>query len=425
MSTLQINSEAASAVHSYLDAFNELYGTLPGSSALRTVAINAFEETGFPGPRDEDWKFTSVAPIVRTAFLSPPTDNDPLTLTKPGTLPEGVIFSRLVAALSEHCTLVEPHLGTYADPVDHAFVALNTAFWKHGAFLYVPPDTVVNEPIHLSRLVSTTTPQGAYLHYHRVLIVLGRGSKATVVETYGGTTGEYATNAVVEIVVGENASLDHYKLQDESTGAFHLSCTQVEQAQHSRFSTHYIGFGGALVRNEVRVRFAGKGCETTVNGLYQAAGTQHMDNHTVIDHAMPHCASHELYKGVLDGKARGVFNGKIFVRQDAQKTDAKQTNKTLLLSDDAAINTKPQLEIYADDVKCTHGATVAQLDPTQLFYVRSRGVGTEEARALLTFAFANDIVSRIQVDSLRRQIEERLLVSRSLPRLESEFEESP
>jgi Fe-S cluster assembly protein SufD len=220
---------------------------------------------------------------------------------------------------------------------------------------------------------------------------------------------------VTELLAADHAVIDHYKLQRESSEAFHVATLKVHQQPGSNFSSQYLGFGGVLVRNEVRAMLDGEGCECTLNGLYMAGGRQHVDNHTVIDHAKPHCASHELYKGILDGKAHGVFNGKIFVHQDAQKTDAKQTNKTLLLSDDAVINTKPQLEIYADDVKCTHGATVGQLDEDAIFYLRSRGLGHEEARRLLTFAFANDIISRIKVESVRTRLEQTLLASQELP----------
>src|SRR5262249_35960865 len=239
-------------------------------------------------------------------------------------------------------------------------------------------------------LFYSTTGEPAVAH-PRSLVVAGTSSQLTLVETYAGRDGEvYFTNAVTEVVAGENAVLDHYKVQRESRAAFHVATTQVRQARSSNFSSHFIGLGGGLVRNEVRALLDAEGCECTVNGLYVAGGRQHADNHTVIDHARPHCASHELYKGILDGHAHGVFNGKIFVREDAQKTDAKQTNQTLLLSDDAVINTKPQLEIYADDVKCTHGATVGQLDAESLFYLRARGIGLDEARSLLIFAFAND-----------------------------------
>jgi Fe-S cluster assembly protein SufD len=281
-----------------------------------------------------------------------------------------------------------------------------------GAVVFIPRGKVLAEPI---QLIFVSVAGGKRTMSHpRTLVVAGANSQATIVETYlsGGSEEDvYFTNAVTEIALGENAVLDHTKLQRESTRAFHIAHTQVRQARSSKFSSHYIALGGELARNETRVVFDGEGSEATVNGLYLAGGVQHMDNFTVIDHASPHCASHELYKGILDGKAHGVFNGKIFVRQDAQKTDAKQTNQVLLLSEDATINTKPQLEIFADDVKCTHGATVGQLDAECIFYLRSRGIGLEEARGLLTYAFANDIISRIKVEATREQLE-RLLTGR-------------
>jgi Fe-S cluster assembly protein SufD len=229
----------------------------------------------------------------------------------------------------------------------------------------------------------------------------------------------YFTNAVTEIVVGAGAIVDHYKVQREGDWAFHQATMQVQIGRAANFASHAVTQGGQWVRNEINAVFEGEGAECTLNGLYQAGGQQLVDNHTFIDHAYPHCASHELYKGILDGKARGVFNGKIYVRQDAQKTDAKQTNQTLLLSDDATINTKPQLEIYADDVKCTHGATVGQLDAESIFYLRTRGVGLAEARSLLTYAFANDIVGRIKVPSVRAELERSLLEAHHLPAAES------
>jgi Fe-S cluster assembly protein SufD len=432
----------APATDTYLSAFTALEGELarhspPAVQRLRNAAIARFGEIGFPGPRNEDWKFTNLAPVVRTSFLLPTPDseqavesyrrklhqgnqpgvtlacingNRPFHLTGSRPLPEGVVLMSLAEALKQHPDLVERHLGQHADFRNHPFVALNTAFWRDGAFLYVPPGVVVEEPITLWQIVAAFNENAPYLWYRRVLLVLGRGSQATVVESFGGPGVQYAVNAVSEVVLEEGAHLDHYKVQEESPLAYHLACTQADLARDARFSTHYVGLGGSLVRNEVRVRFTGEGGEATVNGLYRASDTQHVDNHTVIDHAKAHCASHELYKGILDGKARGVFNGKIFVRQDAQKTDAKQTNQTLLLSNDATINTKPQLEIFADDVKCTHGATVGQLDEDQLFYLRARGIGLVEARAMLTFAFANDIIGRIRIDDLRDRLEQTLLL---------------
>ncbi len=426
--------QQAPASDAYLTAFSALEAELarhsrPAVQRLRKAAIAHFGEIGFPGPRNEDWKCTNLAPVVRTSFARPLADVGHVGNMPP--LPAGVLLMSLTEALGKHPELVERHLGQHADFRNHAFVALNTAFWRDGVLLYVPPGVVVEEPIRLAHVVTDFSEDAPYLWYRRVLLVLGRGSQATVVESFGSGCSEtsvtrpltglgsperqrYATNAVTEVALEEGASLDHYKVQEESPLAYHLACTQADLARDSRFSTHYVGLGGSLVRNEVRVRFTGEGGEATVNGLYRAAGTQHADNHTVIDHAKAHCASHERYKGVLDGKARGVFNGKILVRQDAQKTDAKQTNQTLLLSEDATINTKPQLEIFADDVKCTHGATVGQLDEEQLFYLRARGIGLEQARALLTFAFANDIIGRIKITDLRDRLENILLQSTNL-----------
>jgi Fe-S cluster assembly protein SufD len=432
----------------HLDAFREVESTLPGHdrpaiARLRRSAIARFGELGFPTERNEDWKFTSVAPLVRTPMQLAPPDCP----YNHGPQSQGVIIAHLEDALAQYPELVEPHLGQHAEFKSNPFVALNTAFWKDGVFVYVPDGVVVEEPIRLGYFLGASLGPPGLLRYRRFLVVVGARSQITLVEPHAGAAEKYAVdavheivpqreltvgyeydtspamyavNAVGELVVGEGAVVDHYKVQEESEGAFHLATTQAVVPARATFSTHYLGFGGALVRNETRVKFTGDHAEATVNGLYLAAGSQHLDNHTVIDHAKPHCASHELYKGILGGKAKGVFNGKIFVRPDAQKTDAKQTNQTLLLSDDATINTKPQLEIFADDVKCTHGGTVGQLDERQLFYLRARGIGAEQARALLTYAFANDIISRIKVPSLRRRLERVLLEASHLPRLEED-----
>jgi Fe-S cluster assembly protein SufD len=283
-----------------------------------------------------------------------------------------------------------------------------------GAFVSVPKGVVLKQPLHLAFLASAGSKPA--VAHPRSLILAGVNSQASIVESYIGAKGDvYFTNAVTELVADENAVIDHYKLQRESTEAFHVATMQVHLGRGSNVTSHSIALGGALVRNDVNAMLAAEGGECTLNGLYLAAGRQHIDNHTRIDHAMPHCASHELYKGILDGQAHGVFNGKIYVHPDAQKTDAKQTNKTLLLSPDAVINTKPQLEIYADDVKCTHGATIGQLADEALFYLRSRGIGRQEARNLLTFAFANDLVSRIKIEAIRNQLEGVLLADRHTP----------
>ena len=423
----------------FLAQFDRLEQQLPGSELpwvrdLRKQAFARFEELGFPTSRTEDWRFTNVSAIAKHAFQTvAESDANPLSaaelkraeidfasgnrrifvnghfskrqsISEP--LPRGVVCSNLADALQGES--IQPHLAQHADFENQPFIALNTAFFQGGCFLQVPPNTVLEKPVYL---VFVARPGGKAIATHpRNLIVVGKNSRLQLVEIYLGLEdNRYFTNAVTEIVAGEGSAIDHYKLQRESLSAYHIAATQVSMQRGSNFKTHFLSLGGGLVRNEVRIVFDGEGSEATVNGLYLAGGSQHMDNFTVIDHAQPRCASHELYKGILDGKAHGVFNGKIFVRQDAQKTDAKQTNKVLLLSEDATINTKPQLEIFADDVKCTHGATVGQLDAEALFYLRSRGIGLAEARGLLTFAFANDIISRIEIEPLRARMERQLM----------------
>jgi Fe-S cluster assembly protein SufD len=258
----------------------------------------------------------------------------------------------------------------------------------------------------------STSPSEATVSHPRVLIVAEQHSQATIIETYAGIDGEiYLTNAVTEAYIARDAVIDHYRYQQESRTAFHFNTLEVQQERASNFSTQAVTFGGGLVRNDIGFTLGGEGCLSTMNGLFRISGKQHVDNHTRIDHAYPHCESHEFYKGVLDGQSRGVFNGKIMVRQIAQKTNAKQTNRNLLLSQQALINTNPQLEIFADDVKCTHGATIGQLDRTQLYYLRARGIPQEEARRILTYAFANDIIERIKVESLRNELERQVLLS--------------
>jgi Fe-S cluster assembly protein SufD len=330
-------------------------------------------------------------------------------LSSLASLPAGVAVQDLKSALSVEGDTLERHLTRVASVVDQPFVALNTAFVEDGAFVSIAPKTIVANPIHLL-FVSTGDADAATVSHPRVLIVAGEGSQSQVVEGYVGTDGRrYFTNAVTEVVTEASAIVDHYKVQQESSTAFHVGSMSVGAARASTFSSHSLSLGGQLVRNDVVARLGGEGAECTLNGLYLAGGTTLVDNHTTIDHAMPHCASHEVYKGILRDKARAVFNGKIIVRPDAQKTDAKQTNKALLLSDDAQINTKPELEIFADDVKCTHGAAVGQLDEDALFYLRARGLPLAEATHMLIQAFAGDIVQRVKVPTLRAELARVLL----------------
>jgi Fe-S cluster assembly protein SufD len=417
----------------YLDQFAQFEKAqrdLPWLRRIRNAAIARFGELGLPTTRNEDWRFTNLAPLTRiplqlakggvpSAQFSLDAHTLPnchrlvfvngryeRSLSATDGLPQGVVVTNL-AQRGLYPEIVETTLARHARFEDNALTALNTAFLADGAIVYIGRNVVVDRPIQLVFLSSSGNEP--FVSHPRTLVVAEANSQATIVEQYAGLEdGIYFTNAVSELVLGENAIVDHYKLQEESREAFHIANTQVVQAKSSSFTSHYIALGGNLVRNEMRALLDAEGCEATINGLYMASGKQHIDNFTVIDHAKPHCASHELYKGILDDQAHGVFNGKIFVRQDAQKTDAKQTNQVLLLSEDAVINTKPQLEIFADDVKCTHGATVGQLDADAIFYLRSRGIDLNSARKLLTYAFANDIISRIKIDALRERLEHAL-----------------
>jgi Fe-S cluster assembly protein SufD len=364
---------------------------------IREEARRRFSEVGFPTTHDEDWRFTSVAPIARTAFERSGAGSQPAAASQAA---RGVQITRL----SE--SPVEQYLARYASYRDNAFVALNTANFEDGLFIHIAKGAIIEEPIEL--VIQSAANGHPTISHPRILIVAEPGSQATIVETYKGVGGAYLTNPVTELIAGDNAVIDHYKLQTESDHAYHVSTLQVQLGRDTNFRSHSISLGGALVRNDINAVLS-QGSECTLNGLYLVGGHQHIDNHTTIDHAQPHAASHELYKGILEGKSSAVFNGKILVRKDAQKTDAKQTNKNLVLSEEAVINTKPELQIHADDVRCTHGATIGQLDPEGIFYLQSRGIGLADARNLLIYAFARDIVDRIKVAPLRDQLEKLLL----------------
>jgi Fe-S cluster assembly protein SufD len=349
-------------------------------------------------------------------------------LSDVGELPPGVYAGSLAAALAAEPQRLEPHLGRHVrvgetviegKQVDeNPFAALNTTFFADGAFVHVPRGTVVETPFHLLFLSTAAADGDPRLSYPRNLLLAGEASQMTVVETYAAAgdaeADVYFNCAVTEAVVEQAAVVDHCKVQHESRQAFHVATQQVYQGRDSSFSSHSVSTGGAITRNDVNAYLGGEGVHSTLNGLYLADGGQLVDNHMRVDHAMPHGDSHELYKGVLDGQARSVFNGLIHVHKDAQKTDAKQTNRNLLLSRGALASSNPQLEIYADDVRCTHGSTVGQLDREAVFYLRSRGIGEEAAKSLLTYAFAADVVARIKVEPVRQDLEE--LLFRRLPR---------
>jgi Fe-S cluster assembly protein SufD len=422
------------AIDRYLSSFERVNGSVPAwLTTLRRGAMSRFAEQGFPTTRLEDWKYTDVARIASLPFrlaTALPARVAPEVvhaasfgaasrlvfvngcylpdLSSTGALPGGVRVTSLGRVLAYEPELIEPHLARLANP-GHGFTALNTAFIQDGAVVNLPQRAVVPEPIHL---LFISQPVGEPVVSHpRILIVAGDGSQATVVETYVGSGGTYFTNAVTEIALGANADIAHYKLQCESEQAFHVATTEARQGAGSRLRSYAVSLGGALARSDINTRLDAEGCECSLDGLYMANGTQHVDHHTSIDHRQPRCTSRELYKGVLDGKSSGVFNGKVFVRPYAQQSDAGQVNKNLLLSDDATIDTKPQLEIFANDVKCSHGATIGRLDDEALFYLRSRGIEAAAARDLLIAAFANELIGRMPAAAVRAQLQ-RLVWSR-------------
>ncbi|HEX5758896.1 MAG TPA: Fe-S cluster assembly protein SufD [Thermoanaerobaculia bacterium] len=399
-------------------------------AALRRRAFERFAEVGFPSQREEQWRFMDLAPLAQRAFrraeegVYVPAEAEVAPHRIPGALelvfadgrlvpqlsrvaglPAGAAVTGLAEPLARDPERLLPHLGRYASFERHPFVALATAFLEDGAYVEVPAGAVLEAPVHLIFLAAGGPAPTA--SFPRLLIVAGEASQLTVVETYAGA-GVYLTAPVTELLAGPGAVVDHYKVQRESPEAFHFATFQLQAERQSAPSSHSLAFGGALVRNDVNALLAGEGVDCILNGLYVLEGRQFVDNHMRVEHAAPHCGSHELYKGVLDGHSRAVFNGLIYVRPGAQKTDAKQSNRNLLLSPHAMANSNPQLEIFADDVKCTHGSTVGQLDDDAIFYLRSRGIGAEAARSLLTYAFASDIVERVKVEAVRRDLEEFL-----------------
>jgi Fe-S cluster assembly protein SufD len=403
-------------------------------AAARSSALERFLADGFPDTGQEDWRFTNVAPIARTAFRSEPgpaprrvSAEEIAALTFGATAANRVVFvdGRHAPELSslERAAGLEVRslrevmarepgrleaLVARETSVAGPFAALNTALFDDGALVEVAPGAVVTTPLQIV-FYSSGEAGEPVASYPRTVVVAGRASQLTLVESYGGPDGaRYLTNAVTEVAAEDGSVLDHYKVQRESTSAYHVGQMTVRQARGASFSSHSLALGAALARSDVDQAFRGEGGECVLNGLFVAGGTQHLDTHTRIDHAQPHCTSRELYKGVLDGRARGVFVGRVLVRPGASKTDAHQTNKNLLLSREALVDSLPKLEILTDDVKCKHGSTTGQLDPVALFYLRSRGISEASARSLLVYAFASDILGRVKVKSLRAGLEHYL-----------------
>jgi Fe-S cluster assembly protein SufD len=408
---------------------------------LKRNALARFELVGFPAPKSEAWRHTNLNPIVKTkwepagagetaavgplveqftfgrdavvelVFVNGRYDGE---RSRFGKLPKGVRVGSLSEAVSAEGDVVQRHLAKHASIEGNPFVALNTGFITDGAFVHLPTGTTVDQPIHLL-LISTGAADRPTVSHPRVLVVAEDNVHATVVESYVGADQTYFTNAVTEIVTGVGCHIDHCRLQQESLKASHVSTMQVELGRSTTFVSHAVTTGGRLTRNDLNCLMNGEHAYATLNGLVLIGGDQHCDNHTLLHHEKPNCPSHELYKHVLSGKATGVFKGQIFVQKDAQKTDSKQNSKTLLLSDDAYMNSQPALEIYADDVKCTHGSTTGPVDEDMVFYLRTRGVSLEAARHLLTYAFAADVTRRIKVEPVRRRIEDYMAGLHGLP----------
>ena len=417
----------------YLEQFDDFSRTAARSTpdwlnTRRRAAIEQFAALGFPTTKNEDWHFTSVAPIAERefTFVAAATgdvsgaDLEPFgfggddwhtmvfvngrfapQLSTVGGPPDGVRVSSLTEAPPE----LSKRVGTIVTNVDqHAFTALNTAFMPDGVVIQVARDVVVLKPIHV--LFVTDANAAKTVMHPRNLIVMERNARATVVESYVALgDASYFTNAVTEVSVGDGATLEHYRIQREGRRAFHVGTVEAKQERDSHYISFSFATGASLSRTNIYTLLAGEGCGSTLNGLYMLDGEQHCDHQTRIEHAEPNCFSREVYKGVLDGRSHGVFNGKVYVHPVAQKTDGKQTNNTLLLSKEAQVDTKPQLEIFADDVKCTHGATVGRLDEMALFYMKSRGVDAETARRLLVYAFAADVLETIEQPLVREGLE--------------------
>ena len=424
-------TELAKSENNYQSAFRsvrDLSPTVPWLELVRGSAMDRFEQLGFPTVREENWKYTNLATLAKQGFV-PAKRLDRVSLdVAPFVYPEtttahlvvvngffseelsnktgldSVVAIDLLTAVADarYNKIARAYLARNAGYHNNGLAALNTAFLQSGLFLLIPKNVKVETPIQV-----TFVTDGETASFPRLLVVAEEHSSATLIESFVSTREQqYFTNAVAEIIVKEGARLEHYRVQQESDTAFHTSLTSAELGRSSSYDTTSINLGGRLSRHDICVLMDNEGAECWVDGLYLAGADQHTDTHSVIDHQQPHCNSHQLYKGILDGNARAVFNGKIFVREGAQKTDAMQTNKNLLLSPHARVDTKPQLEIYADDVKCAHGAAVGQIDQEELFYLQARGINPELGRNLLTYGFAEEVIEKIKIDSIKSQLDE-------------------
>ncbi len=420
-------------IQHYLNDFEQLGDNIKSDwfSEQRQSALSLFKESGFPSSRQENWKYTDTRPIAKKEFLhssdtSVSISSDQIDAvrfqgldcyelvfingiysidhSRIQGLPENIVIENMAAALAKDSELLEKHLARYADNKVSPFTALNTAFIQHGTYINVPKNTAIDKPINI--LYLSKNNDQPFASHPRNLIVMGEQSEATLIESYIGIDdANYFTNAVTEVSLSASAILKHYKIQQESLNAYHIGNLNVMQGKDSRFESNSISLGGSLVRNDIHGHLAAEGASIVMNGLYMTDNKQHIDNHTRVDHLKPNTYSTETYRGVLNGKSRAVFNGKVVVHPQAQKIEAHQNNANLLLSDDAEIDTKPELEIYADDVKCSHGATVGQLDQDMLFYLRSRAIDEETAKSLLTYAFADEVLKDISFAPVKNRLE--------------------
>jgi Fe-S cluster assembly protein SufD len=418
----------------YRDFENGLNGeSTPELNSLRQKALETFNELPLPTTKDEEWRYTNISPLLKHNFSVASKEstlskeqlskyqfdklkshqlvfingNYSAEYSKLKKLPEGVIIGSLPNAIKNYPEIVAKHFGNYADNEHQIFTALSTAYTKDGAFVYVPDGKVVEDAIHI--IFITSEEKEKIITQPRNLFVAGKNSQLTIIEHYvSDNENIHFTNSVTEIFTDENATFDHIKLQEESKKAFHIARMEVDLERYSNFRSFSFSKGAAITRNNFNSKFNDESSECTLNGLFLIEDEQLFDTHTLIDHAKPNCNSHELYIGILDDKAKGVFNGKVLVRQDAQKTNAFQKNNNIILSDDALVNTKPQLEIFADDVKCSHGATIGQIDEDAKFYLKSRGIGEKAATAILLNAFATDVITSIIVEPVREYIKEIL-----------------
>ncbi len=429
-------SETSEIKNWYLSLFKDFENHLNGEKStpfhrLRKEAIDKFAELDFPNLHQEDWRFTDISPILKHTFTYA-NKKSTLLPDKKGIsrflfggmrshlvvfvngfysaelstllpLPKGIIIGSLAEALKSNDGTVNDNISKYATFNDNVFTALNTAFTIDGAYIYIPDNIVIEDPVHI---LFISHGSEKFISQPRNLIISGKNSQVKIIEHYENVNaGVYFTNTVTEIHAVENSNVDVTKVQSESLNAYHVATTEVSLDSNSTYESHAVSLGASIYRHNLNVTLRGEGGSTTLAGLYLLSGNQLSDTHSLIDHASPRCTSQEHYKGILDGKSRGVFNGKIMVRKGAQQTNSYQENRNIILSDEAKVDTKPQLEIFADDVKCSHGATVGQLSKESMFYLRSRGIGEEQAKSILIYAFAKDVLKGIKIDEVRSRLE--------------------